>query len=79
MQRLIACSIAWTALCSAMPLAAQVQRDGPERPTASKPQMPQSGLHHASSFAPHAGIKRRVYGAPIQRPILSHVAPKKPK
>lgn len=32
----------------------------------------------ASSFAPHPGSKRRVYGAPIQRPILTHVRPKQP-
>jgi len=33
----------------------------------------------ASSFAPHPGKKRQAYGAPISRPILRHVAPKKPK
>ncbi|HET9390015.1 MAG TPA: hypothetical protein VFO44_10240 [Steroidobacteraceae bacterium] len=32
----------------------------------------------ASSFAPHPGAKRRVYGSPIQRPILKRVKRKKP-
>lgn len=31
-----------------------------------------------SSFAPHPGARRRVYGSPIQRPILKRVKRKKP-
>lgn len=38
---------------------------------------PGSSAQKASSFAPHP-TSRRVFGAPIQSPILSKVTPKKP-
>jgi hypothetical protein len=42
-------------------------------PTGPSPKTP----HKASSFVPHP-TNRRVFGDPIQPPILGHVAPKKP-
>jgi hypothetical protein len=53
-------------------------RDGPERPTAKLAKQPVGTPHASSSFAPHARQKRRVYGDPIQRPIVTYVKPKKP-
>jgi len=60
-------------------LAAAPSRDGPERPIhITRTHQPVGTPHKASSFAPHPGSKRKVYGAPIQGPILSHTKPKKP-
>jgi hypothetical protein len=42
----------------------------------SKTHQPVGTPHKASSFAPHP-TKRRVFGAPIQAPIVSSAAPKK--
>jgi hypothetical protein len=44
--------------------------------TVSKTQQPVGTPHKASSFAPHP-TKRRVFGAPIQPPIVSPPAPPK--
>jgi hypothetical protein len=43
----------------------------------SKAHQPAGTPRKASSFAPHP-TNRRVFGQPIQPPILGHVAPKKP-
>jgi hypothetical protein len=43
----------------------------------SKAHQPVGTPHKASSFAPHP-TKRRVFGDPIQPPILGHTAPTKP-
>jgi hypothetical protein len=53
---------------------------GPTKPgkVISKTHQPVGTPHKASSFAPHP-TKRRVFGAPIQAPIVhSAPAPKKP-
>jgi len=55
-------------------------RDGPERPKViTRTHQPVGTPHKASSFAPHPGSKRKVYGAPIQAPILTHAKAKKPR
>jgi len=43
----------------------------------SKTHQPADTPHKASSFAPHP-TSRRVFGDPIQPPILGHTAPKSP-
>lgn len=48
---------------------------GPTPKVAPRPN-PTAGPHTASSFAPHP-TRRRVFGAPIQAPIVKHVHPKK--
>ena len=54
----------------------EAQRAGPSRKVVSKVHHPVGTPHKASSFAPHP-TKRRVFGAPIQPPIVSHVVPPK--
>jgi len=77
MRRFWPLCLALISLSSAAPLTAQSQRDGPVHPMAAPKQAP-AGKHQANSFAPRPGAKRKVYGAPIQRPILRRVAPRKP-
>jgi hypothetical protein len=48
----------------------------PSPKVVSKAHQPVGTPHKASSFAPHP-TKRRVFGAPIQAPILSNVKTKK--
>jgi hypothetical protein len=50
---------------------------GPNPPLVQKIRQPVGTPHPASSFAPHP-TNRRVFGDPIQPPILGHVTPKKP-
>jgi len=52
------------------------QRVGPSRPgkVISKAHQPVGTPHKASSFAPHP-TKKRVFGAPIQPPIVHNVPP----
>ena len=54
----------------------EAQRAGPSPKVVSKVHHPVGTPHKASSFAPHP-TKRRVFGAPIQSPILNHVTPPK--
>ncbi|MEA3183094.1 MAG: hypothetical protein QOI59_6617 [Gammaproteobacteria bacterium] len=55
------------------------QRVGPSRPskTVSKVHQPVGTPHKASSFAPHP-TKKRVFGDPIQPPIVHNVPPAPP-
>jgi hypothetical protein len=55
------------------------QRVGPSRPskTVSKVHQPVGTPHKASSFAPHP-TKKRVFGDPIQPPIVHKVPPAPP-
>jgi hypothetical protein len=58
--------------------AQNAQREGPTRPKAvSKVHQPVGTPHKASSFAPRP-TSRRVFGDPIQPPIV-HNAPPPPK
>jgi hypothetical protein len=58
--------------------AQNAQREGPTRPkVVSKAHQPVGTPHKASSFAPHP-TGRRVFGDPIQPPIV-HNAPPTPK
>jgi hypothetical protein len=50
---------------------------GPNPPRVQKIRQPAGTPHPASSFAPHP-TNRRVFGDPIQPPILGQVAPKNP-
>jgi hypothetical protein len=54
----------------------QAQRAGPSPKVVSRVHHPVGTPHKASSFAPHP-TKRRVFGAPIQPPIVSQVTPPK--
>jgi hypothetical protein len=56
--------------------SAVAQRVGPTRPskTVSKVHQPVGTPHKASSFAPHP-TKKRVFGDPIQPPIVHKVPP----
>ena len=56
----------------------EAQRAGPTKPskTVSKVRQPVGTPHKASSFAPHPTGKR-VYGAPIQAPIVHNPPPPK--
>jgi len=63
---------------TAQSAVARAQRVGPTPHVVSKVHQPVGTPHKASSFAPHP-TKRRVFGAPIQPPIVNNVAPKKPK
>lgn len=56
----------------------RAQRAGPSPRVVSKVHQPVGTPHKASSFAPHP-TKRRVFGAPIQPPIVSTVPPSPPK
>ena len=52
---------------------------GPNRQVISKFHQPIGTPHKASSFAPHH-TNRKVFGQPIQPPIMGHVTPpKKPR
>lgn len=74
-------SIVWIACLAALSAGTAVaetstSRAGPTPKVVSRAQ-PGSGTHHkASSFAPHP-TKRRVFGAPIQAPIVRYAPPKK--
>ncbi|HEV7444636.1 MAG TPA: hypothetical protein VGO18_18720 [Steroidobacteraceae bacterium] len=67
-----------TAIAQDSPPGAVVraQRAGPSPRVVSKAHQPVGTPHKASSFAPHP-TKRRVFGDPIQPPILGHVQPPK--
>jgi hypothetical protein len=67
-----------TAMAQVPPHRAEVraQHAGPPAKVVSKVRQPIGTPHKASSFAPHP-TQRRVFGAPIQPPILRHVQPKK--
>jgi hypothetical protein len=69
---------AGSAAAQASPRSAvlEAQRAGPSPKVVSKVHQPVGTPHKASSFAPHP-TKRRVFGAPIQPPIVSHVVPPK--
>lgn len=57
--------------------AQNAQRAGPTRPkVVSKAHQPVGTPHKASSFAPHP-TGRRVFGAPIQPPIVHNAPPPK--
>ena len=57
---------------------ADPSRDGAAPPrVVTKSHQPVGPPHKASSFAPHPTSKR-VFGDPIQPPIMGHVAPRKP-
>jgi hypothetical protein len=71
---LAACLIA----VSAGTALADAPRAKPGPTVVSRKQQPVGTPHKPSSFAPHP-TNRRVFGAPIQPPIVRHVAPKKPK
>jgi hypothetical protein len=65
----------WLALAAQAATAATPVGQSPK--LVSKARQPVGTPHKASSFAPHP-TKRKVFGDPIQPPILGHVAPKKP-
>ncbi|MFL6602416.1 MAG: hypothetical protein ACJ8R9_13925 [Steroidobacteraceae bacterium] len=68
-----------TAQVSPRSAVVRAQQSGSNPKVVSKSRQPVGTPHKASSFAPHP-TKRRVFGAPIQAPILSHVPPpKKPR
>jgi hypothetical protein len=71
---LATCLIAFSAGAA----GADAPRAKPGPTVISKSQQPVGTPHKASSLAPHP-TKRRVFGAPIQPPIVRHVAPKKPR
>jgi hypothetical protein len=71
---LAACLIAFSAATA----IADAPRSKPGPKVVSKTQQPLGKPHKASSFAPHP-TNRRVFGDPIQPPIVRHVAPKKPQ
>jgi hypothetical protein len=58
--------------------ALQIAACPAERPTSIACAEHPKSTPKTSSFAPHPGAKRRVYGSPIQRPILKRVKRKKP-
>jgi hypothetical protein len=65
-----------TAVPQVSPRSAVVraQHAGSSPKVVSKAHQPVGTPHKASSFAPHP-TKRRVFGAPIQAPIVSNVPP----
>jgi hypothetical protein len=65
-----------TAQASSRSAVVRAQHAGSHPKVVSKARQPVGTPHKASSFAPHP-TKRRVFGAPIQSPILSHVPPAK--
>jgi hypothetical protein len=68
-----------TAIAQVSPRSAVVraQHAGPSPKVVSRAHQPAGTPHKASSFAPHP-TKRRVFGAPIQAPIVgSNAAPAK--
>jgi hypothetical protein len=56
----------------------RAQHTGPSPKVVSRAHQPVGTPHKVSSFAPHP-TKRRVFGAPIQPPIVSQVPPPPPK
>jgi hypothetical protein len=69
-------AVCWLAL-ALQTAAADPQRNGPTPHVITKAKQPVGTPHKASSFAPHH-TNRRVFGDPIQGPILTNVAPKAP-
>ncbi len=69
-------SAAATAQVSPRNHVQQAQRAGSSAKVVSKTHPPTGTQTKPSSFAPHP-TKRRVFGAPIQGPILSNVQPPK--
>jgi hypothetical protein len=69
---------AGTAMAQVSPRSAVVraQQSGSHPKVVSKVRQPAGTPHKVSSFAPRP-TKRRVFGAPIQAPILTHVPPPK--
>ena len=69
---------AGSALAQVSPRSAVVraQQAGPHPKVVSKARQPAGKPQKVSSYAPHP-TKRRVFGAPIQAPILTHVPPPK--
>jgi hypothetical protein len=67
-----------TAIAQVSPRSAVVkaQHAGSSPKVVSRAHQPVGTPHKASSFAPHP-TKRRVFGDPIQAPILSNVPPPK--
>jgi hypothetical protein len=65
-----------TALSAGTAVAQASSRAGPSPKVVSRAHQPEGTPQKASSFAPHH-TKRRVFGAPIQPPIVGHVPPKK--
>ena len=65
-----------TALSVGTAQAQASSRTEPSPKVVSKVQQPAGTPQKASSFAPHH-TKRRVFGAPIQPPIVRNVPPKK--
>jgi len=57
-------------------LSAEPPHAGPTPRVISRTHQPAGSPHKASSFAPHH-TNRRVFGAPIQSPILSNATPRK--
>jgi hypothetical protein len=70
----LAALIAGTAIAQVSPPSSVVRAPYPK--VVSKAHQPVGTPHKASSFAPHP-TKRRVFGDPIQPPILGHVSPPK--
>jgi len=70
--------IAGTAIAQVSPRSPVVraQHAGQSPKVVSKAHQPVGTPHKASSFAPHP-TTRRVFGDPIQPPILTNVSPKK--
>jgi hypothetical protein len=70
--------IVGTAIAQVSPRSAVVraQHAGRSPKAVSKAHQPVGTPHKVSSFAPHP-TKRRVFGAPIQAPIVSSVPPPK--
>jgi hypothetical protein len=69
-----------TAVAQVSPRSAVVraQHAGPSPKVVSRARQPVNTPHKVSSFAPHP-TKRRVFGAPIQPPIVGNVPPPRPK
>jgi hypothetical protein len=65
-----------TALSVGTAQAQASSRAGPSPKVVSRVHQPAGTPQKASSFAPHP-TKRRVFGAPIQPPIVRNVPPKK--
>jgi hypothetical protein len=77
MKAYFAMALGLTAFVAASAVAV-VPLDGPNRPVVSKVRQSVGTPHKASSFAPNARAKRRVYGAPIQHPLFTHNTARKP-
>jgi len=67
---LAACWMA-VAVAASAAVSAEPPRLAQVHTVAAKPKPSTPTTHRASSFAPHAGSKRRVYGTPIQ-PRIAH-------